>query len=39
MAAEKNAKETVTFDVPPQQARTLSFACGMDMMKGTVVVQ
>lgn len=33
------ANETVTIDVPAQQARTLSFACGMDMMKGTVVVQ
>jgi plastocyanin domain-containing protein len=31
--------ETVTIDVPAQQARTLSFACGMNMMKGTVVVQ
>lgn len=33
------ANETVTVDVPAQQARTLHFACGMDMMKGTVVVQ
>lgn len=33
------ANQTVTFDIPPQQARTLSFACGMDMMKGTAVVQ
>lgn len=33
------ANETVTIDVPAQQARTLNFACGMDMMKGTVVVQ
>lgn len=33
------ANETVTFDLPSQQARTLNFACGMDMMKGTVVVQ
>lgn len=33
------ANETVTFDLPAQQARTLNFACGMDMMKGTVVVQ
>ena len=33
------ANETVTFDLPAQHARTLDFACGMDMMKGTVVVQ
>ena len=33
------ANETVTFDIPAQQARTLHFACGMNMMKGTVVVQ
>ena len=33
------ANQTVTVDVPAQQARTLNFACGMDMMKGTVVVQ
>ena len=33
------ANETVTFDLPAQPARTLNFACGMDMMKGTVVVQ
>ena len=33
------ANETVTFELPPQQARTLTFACGMDMMKGSVVVQ
>lgn len=33
------ANQTVTIDVPPQQARTLNFACGMDMMKGAVVVQ
>jgi len=33
------ANETVTFDIPAQQARTLNFACGMDMLKGTVVVQ
>lgn len=31
--------ETVTFELPPQPARTFSFACGMNMMKGTVVVQ
>lgn len=31
--------ETVTFDLPPQQARTLNFVCGMDMIKGTAVVQ
>ena len=33
------ANQTVTIDLPAQQARTLRFACGMDMMKGTVVVQ
>ena len=33
------ANETVTIDIPAQQARTLHFACGMDMMKGSVVVQ
>jgi plastocyanin domain-containing protein len=33
------ANETVTFDIPAQQTRTLNFACGMNMMKGTVVVQ
>jgi plastocyanin domain-containing protein len=33
------ANETVTFDIPAQQARTLNFACGMDMLKGTIVVQ
>ena len=33
------ANQTVTIDIPAQQARTLSFACGMDMMRGTVVVQ
>ena len=33
------ANETVTFELPPQQARTLTFACGMNMMKGSVVVQ
>ena len=31
--------ETVSFDLPPQKAGTLNFACGMDMIKGTVVVQ
>ena len=31
--------QTVTIDIPAQNARTLNFACGMDMMKGTVVVQ
>lgn len=33
------ANETITFDLPAQQARTLNFACGMGMMKGTVIVQ
>jgi len=31
--------QTVTFDVPAQQARTVTFVCGMNMMKGTIVVQ
>jgi plastocyanin domain-containing protein len=31
--------QTVTIDIPAQNARALNFACGMDMMKGTVVVQ
>jgi len=31
--------ETVSFDLPPQKAGTLNFACGMDMIKGTAVVQ
>lgn len=33
------ANATVTFDLPAQKARTLTFACGMDMIKGTAVVQ
>jgi plastocyanin domain-containing protein len=33
------ANQTVTIDIPAQQARTLTFACGMDMMKGSLVVQ
>jgi plastocyanin domain-containing protein len=33
------ANQTVTIDIPAQQARTLTFACGMDMMKGSIVVQ
>jgi plastocyanin domain-containing protein len=33
------ANQTITIDIPAQQARTLTFACGMDMMKGSVVVQ
>lgn len=33
------ANQTVTIDVPAQQARRLTFACGMDMMKGSLVVQ
>lgn len=39
MRKKISANETVTFDLPAQQARTLTFACGMDMMKGSVVVQ
>lgn len=31
--------QTVTVDVPAQRARTLNFVCGMNMMKGSVVVQ
>lgn len=31
--------QTVTIDIPAQQARTLKFTCGMDMLKGTVVMQ
>ena len=31
--------QTVAVDIPAQQARTLSFVCGMNMMKGSVVVQ
>lgn len=31
--------QTVTIDIPAQQARTLTFVCGMNMMKGSVVVQ
>jgi plastocyanin domain-containing protein len=34
-----DANQTVTFDLPAQKARTLNFACGMGMMKGTAVVQ
>lgn len=33
------ANTTTVVELPPQQARTLNFACGMDMMKGTIVVQ
>lgn len=33
------ANETVTVEIAAQQARTLSFACGMNMMKGSLVVQ
>lgn len=33
------ANETITIDVPAQEARTLKFSCGMNMMQGTVVVQ
>jgi plastocyanin domain-containing protein len=29
----------VTVDVPTDSARTLTFACGMDMFKGSVVVK
>lgn len=31
--------EPVTFEVAPQEAGTFTFACGMDMMKGTIVVK
>lgn len=30
---------TTVVELPPQQARTLNFACGMSMMKGAIVVQ
>lgn len=33
------ANETVTIDLPAQESGTLRFACGMDMMKGSLVVQ
>jgi len=33
------ANQTITIDIPAGQPRTLAFACGMDMMKGTIVVQ
>lgn len=34
------ANETITVDLPPQPAgSTLAFACGMDMMKGSVVAR
>lgn len=33
------ANETVSIDIPAQQARTLSFTCGMNMMKGSIVIQ
>lgn len=33
------ANQTVTVEVPAQQAGTLQFVCGMNMMKGSVVVQ
>jgi plastocyanin domain-containing protein len=33
------ANETVTIDIPAQKARTLTFSCGMDMLRGTIVVQ
>ena len=31
--------ETVTIDIPAQKARTLRFACGMNMMQGSLVIQ
>lgn len=33
------ANETVTFELPAQPARALTFACGMNMLKGSIVVQ
>ena len=33
------ANQTVTVELPPQQKKTLTFVCGMNMMKGAVVVQ
>jgi plastocyanin domain-containing protein len=31
--------QVVSIDITPQQAGELQFTCGMDMMKGTIVVQ
>lgn len=31
--------ERVTIDLPPSATGTLSYACGMDMLKGSVIVQ
>lgn len=31
--------QTISVDLPTQSARTLRFTCGMNMMKGTGVVQ
>lgn len=31
--------QTTIVELPPQNAGTLNFACGMDMMKGQLVVQ
>lgn len=33
------ANQTTTVELPAQEARTLEFACGMGMLKGTLVVQ
>ena len=31
--------QAVTIDLPPQPGGTLNYACGMDMIKGSLVVQ
>lgn len=31
--------QVTTVELPPQNTRTLTFACGMDMLKGKLVVQ
>ena len=31
--------QTVAVDIPPQQSGKLEFTCGMNMMKGTIVVE
>ena len=33
------ANQTTTVELPPQQARTLTFACGMGMLQGKLLVR